>query len=253
MRKTHLICIDSDGCAIDSMTIKHRRCFATALIEIWDLYGVEVEVRKVWDDINLFSDTRGINRFAGLSLCFEKMHIEMECTIDGHDKLAHWVRRAEELSESRLCLEQDKHPIFRKALEWSKSVNEKAEALPVFEAFDGVKSFLDKASKQCDIVVVSSANEAGIVREWTYNGLIDKVTRIMSQKDGSKKTCMETLLGDGYKREKSLMIGDAPSDYKAAKEVGLLFYPIEVGKEKESFEKLKDHVLDAFVEGKAFF
>ena len=32
-----LICIDSDGCAVDSMTIKHKKAFGRALIETWHL------------------------------------------------------------------------------------------------------------------------------------------------------------------------------------------------------------------------
>ena len=37
MRKDYLICVDSDGCAIDSMDIKHVRCFGPCLIKEWDL------------------------------------------------------------------------------------------------------------------------------------------------------------------------------------------------------------------------
>ena len=32
-----LICVDSDGCAIDSMTIKHERAFGPALVNEWQL------------------------------------------------------------------------------------------------------------------------------------------------------------------------------------------------------------------------
>ena len=32
-----LICIDSDGCAMDTMDVKHMRCFAPCLVHEWDL------------------------------------------------------------------------------------------------------------------------------------------------------------------------------------------------------------------------
>ena len=34
-----LICIDSDGCAMDTMDVKHMRCFAPCLVHEWDLGG----------------------------------------------------------------------------------------------------------------------------------------------------------------------------------------------------------------------
>ena len=37
VRKEYLICIDSDGCAMDTMNSKHEQCFGPAMIEIWGL------------------------------------------------------------------------------------------------------------------------------------------------------------------------------------------------------------------------
>ena len=34
-KKEYLVCIDSDGCAIDSMDIKHIRCFGPCMITEW--------------------------------------------------------------------------------------------------------------------------------------------------------------------------------------------------------------------------
>ena len=60
-----LLCIDSDGCAIDSMNTKHRLCFGPALYEVWTFSLPDEEVQRRWEKINLFSAQRGINRFAG--------------------------------------------------------------------------------------------------------------------------------------------------------------------------------------------
>ena len=39
--KEFLVCVDSDGCAMDTMEVKHRKCFGPKAIEIWELQGVE--------------------------------------------------------------------------------------------------------------------------------------------------------------------------------------------------------------------
>ena len=33
----YLVCIDSDGCAFDTMEIKHKECFCPAVVNVWDL------------------------------------------------------------------------------------------------------------------------------------------------------------------------------------------------------------------------
>ena len=36
-KKDFLICIDSDGCAIDTMDIKHIKCFGPCMVTEWNL------------------------------------------------------------------------------------------------------------------------------------------------------------------------------------------------------------------------
>ena len=33
----YLICVDSDGCAVDTMDIKHKRCFGPCMVAEWGL------------------------------------------------------------------------------------------------------------------------------------------------------------------------------------------------------------------------
>ena len=35
-RKEFLVCVDSDGCAIDSMNIKHFNCFGLCMVKQWE-------------------------------------------------------------------------------------------------------------------------------------------------------------------------------------------------------------------------
>ena len=63
----YLICVDSDGCAVDTMDIKHFRCFGPCMVEEWNLQEWKDAILERWNEINLYSLTRGINRFLGLS------------------------------------------------------------------------------------------------------------------------------------------------------------------------------------------
>lgn len=38
----YLICVDSDGCAMDTMDIKHFRCFGPCMVEEWGLEQWEI-------------------------------------------------------------------------------------------------------------------------------------------------------------------------------------------------------------------
>ena len=46
-RKRFLVCIDSDGCAIDSMDGKHRLCFAPLMVETWQMEGHREEAEEI--------------------------------------------------------------------------------------------------------------------------------------------------------------------------------------------------------------
>ena len=55
--------LDSDGCVFDSMEIKHKECFAPMFIKHWKLQSAAKYARQAWEFANLYSKTRGMNRF----------------------------------------------------------------------------------------------------------------------------------------------------------------------------------------------
>ena len=61
-----LIGIDSDGCVFDTMEVKHKECFAPNVIKYYGLAGVSKYAREAWDFVNLYSKSRGTNRFPAL-------------------------------------------------------------------------------------------------------------------------------------------------------------------------------------------
>ncbi len=58
--------IDSDGCAFDTMEVKHKECFCPCCTEVWGLQAVARYAREAWDFVNLYSKERGCNRWLAL-------------------------------------------------------------------------------------------------------------------------------------------------------------------------------------------
>src|SRR6476620_1790828 len=61
-----LVGIDSDGCAFDTMELKHKECFIPNIINSYGLQGVSKYAREAAEFVNLYSKSRGINRFPAL-------------------------------------------------------------------------------------------------------------------------------------------------------------------------------------------
>ena len=249
--KDFIVCIDSDGCAMDTMNIKHFKCFGPCMVDEWELGQWKTEILDRWNEINLFTMTRGINRFKGLAKMLSEVD-EKYCRIDGIDKLKDWAENAPELSNSALEKVISRDAVFAKALSWSKAVNMAIECLPKEEIkpFEGVKDAFELIHEVCDIAVVSSANPEAVQAEWERFGLLDYVDIVCTQDMGSKAFCIGEIVGKGYENDKILMCGDAPGDKVAAEANAVLFYPVLVNHEDESWRKLKDEALERFVQGK---
>ena len=99
--KEYLICIDSDGCAMDTMDVKHIRCFGPEWIKTFGLEKYQEEGLEYWNKINLYSKTRGINRFKGLAMALEEME-RRGLVFDGLDTFIRWTKEAKELSNPAL-------------------------------------------------------------------------------------------------------------------------------------------------------
>ena len=118
--KDFCVCVDSDGCAMDTMNIKHIRCFGPCMVEEWGLAEWRDAILERWNEINLYSGTRGINRFKGLAMALREISAQYT-PIDGTELLTAWVQNAPELSNDAVAKKAKDHPIFEKALSWSRS------------------------------------------------------------------------------------------------------------------------------------
>ena len=240
------VCVDSDGCAMDTMNIKHFRCFGPCMVKEWGLERWQEPILDRWNVINLFSGTRGINRFKGLAMALTEISARYT-PIEGVELLSAWAETAPELSNDAVAAKAGEHPVFEKALQWSRAVNAAIEALPPEEVkpFPHVKEALAAAHDRADVVVVSSANPEAVREEWKRFGLLEHVDLLCTQEMGSKEYCIGKLAEKGYGA--ILMCGDAPGDAQAARKNRVYFYPILVNREDESWKRFLDEALDQYL------
>lgn len=247
--KAWLVCVDSDGCAMNTMDIKHFRCFGPCMVEEWNLQKWEKPILERWNEINLYSMTRGVNRFKGLAMALTEIN-RTYCPIEGVEELTEWVQSAPELSNRAVeqAAATAKGPCLAKALAWSQKVNAAIDALPESEKnpFPGAAEGLAAAHAVADVAVVSSANREAVEEEWSRCGLLGKVDVVCCQDTGSKADCIAALLGKGYAPDHVVMVGDAPGDKTAAEKNGVWFYPILVRHEAESWRELASEGLERF-------
>ena len=251
-RKDYLVCVDSDGCAMDTMDIKHFRCFGPCMVEEWGLEEWAEPILNRWNAINLYSGTRGINRFKGLAMALTEID-KVYRPIEGVAELAAWAEHAPELSNKAIAeaTKTAKGPCLAKALSWSKKVNAAIDALPESDKkpFAGVAEALSAAHSAADVAIVSSANREAVEEEWTRCGLLPSVDVLCCQDSGSKAACIAQLKAKGYDPAHILMVGDAPGDQAAAQKNGVLFYPILARHEAEGWAEFTAKALPALLDG----
>jgi len=252
----YLVCVDSDGCVMDTMNCKHFNCFGPCMVTEWGLEQWKDEILDRWNVINLFSMTRGINRFKGLAMALGE--IDQKYTpIAGVKALQHWADTAPALSNDGAAKaaaeaeDADTRLVLTKALNWSKAVNaaivELDESLKV--PYDGAKEGLAAAHQFADVAMVSSANRDAVEEEWGKFGLLEHTDIVLAQDVGSKAACIKEMLKFGYDLDKVVMVGDAPGDCDAAEKNGVHYYPILVNHEKESWDEAIEVAFGKLQEG----
>ncbi|MCD7842106.1 MAG: HAD family hydrolase [Lachnospiraceae bacterium] len=253
----YLICVDSDGCAMDTMDIKHIRCFGPCMVDEWELGEWREEILARWNEINLYTMTRGINRFKGLKMALREIDGKYR-KIEDLEALENWADTSPELSNDALKKAIDgnneaghPHISLEKALSWSNAVNQSISRLAQDERkpFEGVDMALTLAHRQADVVIVSSANLGAVLEEWDLYGLLEHTDVVLAQNIGSKAFCIGEMLKKGYEKDHVLMCGDAPGDLDAAQKNGVFYFPILVKHEAESWAEFTDEAFTRLIEG----
>ncbi len=256
MNKQFLVCIDSDGCAFDTMEIKHKECFCPSYINYFGLQAVSKYARDAWDFANLYSCWRGVNRFLVLLKSLEVMSdrkevLEREFATPALDELKQYVADGGALNNAGIESYVKAHPEseeMKNILDWSYDVNKRiGEMVHSVPPFPHVRECLEKLAEVADIVIVSATEQRALEREWAEHDLLPLISEVKGQESGTKKEIIASLK-DNYEPGHVLMIGDAPGDRDAARANGALFYPICPDKEAWSWAEFPKS-MEAFLNG----
>ncbi|MFI4848779.1 MAG: HAD family hydrolase [Gimesia chilikensis] len=252
-----LIGIDSDGCAFDSMEIKHKECFIPNFINYFGLQPISKYAREAAEFTNLYSKWRGANRFISYTLALDLLEerpevISRNVTIPRLQGVRDWIERETKLGNPTLTaeVEKTKDADLELALKWSLAVNEMiADMVHDVPPYPNVRESLIKLDPVADMIVCSATPNEALNKEWEEHDIAQYVDAICGQEAGSKKETLGQAKNFGYEENKVLMIGDAPGDMKAAEAVGALFYPINPGAEEASWERFIGEACDKFLNG----
>jgi len=256
-KKDFFIGIDSDGCVFDSMEVKQKEFFIPNALKYFDLFAVSKLLRETWEFVNLYSIYRGGNRFTSIIKVFELLSERKEIRENGYilpdlSSLKDWVKIETKLGNENLRkhFESNYDPDLEKIVRWTEAVNKDiTDWLRNIPPFSHAKSSLEKISLFADIVIVSQTPLEALDREWREHDLKKYVSAIAGQEHGTKTEHIALAAKGKYPENKILMIGDAKGDLDAAKNNGILFYPITPGKEDASWEHFLDEGFGNFIKG----
>ena len=246
-----LVCVDSDGCAMDTMDIKHERFFGPFSADVFNIQDRETYLED-WNRINLFSSTRGVNRFKALVMALTNAQERGE-DVGDIKALTELSETASSLSNGSVAalIEETGDETYVKTLDWSNRVNHaiETELVGLDHPFEGAKEGLEHITKLADVAIVSSANKEAVESEWERHDLLDSVDAFYAQDRGTKSEAIADLLAKGYDNKHVLMVGDAPGDEVAADENNVFYYPILFGQEKASWDRLVNEAMPKFLNG----
>ena len=263
-KKKFFVGIDSDGCAFDTMGIKQRECFCPWMIAYFGLQPVAQAARECKEFADLFSKTRGANRHETIKRILTELLPTHPMTkvrgfqVPQYPHYFAWVDDPRSLLSNdglKQAIAETSNPDARRelelALQWSERVNRAiGETVKGMPPFPYVRESLKKISLVADIIVVSATPWEALQREWEEHDLARYVEVIAGQEMGTKAEHLKYAVKGKYERNHILMVGDAPGDFKAAKSNDALFYPINPGKEAESWKRFYDEAIEKFIAGR---
>ena len=243
----YIVGIDADGTIFDTMNIKHKEVFWQCMMKRWDVPDPDGKILAAAEKINLYSKSRGVNRFPGLLSV-----MEICPTLAGLDKspLSDFINSGYPMSNAGLekyISDGHNDDLLADVLAWSRDIDrvfaEKTEGLMPFR---GADKAIRKMAEKVDVVIVSSASGAILERDLESAALTGCITKIMGQECGKKHEQLEAVKAS-LASDRVLMIGDAISDCDAARRVGAYFYPIIPGSEERSWQEFLDKYLESFI------
>ena len=165
--------------------------------------------------------------------------------------LEEWIARETKLGNATLAAEvKGGNKGLEQVKRWSDAVNAQVEdivhGVPPFPL---VTECLERINQRADAMCISQTPADALKREWAGARIDQHVKMIAGQEMGTKTEHLKFAAKDKYAPAQILMIGDAPGDFKAAKGNSALFFPINPGREEESWQRLHQEALDRFFKG----
>ena len=257
-RHEFFIGIDSDGCAFDTMEVKHKECFIPEIIKVWGLQPVSKYAREAAEFVNLYSKWRGINRWPALTMVFdllaERPEVQArEVEIPPAPRLREFINDDNyPKSNDGLAAYMGAHPDpeLDRAMAWTTGVNDAvADMVHGVPPFPWVRESLAALADTADLIVISATPVEALTREWHEHDIARHVRVIAGQEMGKKALHLELAAAGKYPADRILMIGDAPGDMKAARANGALFFPVNPGHEEASWRRFHDEAMGHFFNG----
>lgn len=248
--------IDSDGCAFDTMEIKHKECFTPNIIKHWDLQAVSKYAREAAEFVNLYSKWRGINRWPALVMVFDLLREREDVQARNveppqADRIREFIANDSfPKSNDGLAayMKENPDPELERAWAWTNAVNDTvADMVHGVPPFPGVRESLSFLDDKADMIVVSATPIDALQREWKEHDIAQFVRVIAGQEMGKKQLHLQLAANGKYEPNRVLMIGDAPGDMKAAKVNKALFYPINPGDEEASWQRFREEAVHKFL------
>jgi phosphoglycolate phosphatase-like HAD superfamily hydrolase len=255
--KAFFVGIDSDGCAMDAMDIKHQECFTPCSIKFWNLQPISTIARETALFVNLGSVTRGLNRWLALRQLLDLLRdradvAERGITIPDYPELTDFIDSPHALSDAGVAAwaAANPSPTAERMIAWGDAVNAAiADMVHGCGPFPGVREAMQAMHDDVDEITVSATPMEALRREWSEHGLAGYMQVIAGQEMGSKAEHVQYATDGKYARDHVLLIGDAPGDRDAAARAGCLYYPILPGAEKESWHRFVAEALPRFLHG----
>lgn len=257
-QKEFFVGFDSDGCVFDTMEIKQKECFCPAFIKHFGLQAASKYARELWLFINLYSKTRGCNRYFAIQHAlrlisewdvFAARGIHLGGRMPSLDA---WLQEENKLGLPALQakVQASKDADLTRVLAWSVEVDSRIKDMVYgIPPFPGVHESLEKLRGQADMIVVSQTPVEALRREWAEHGIDGDMRFIAGQEAGSKADHIRLGAVGKYPSNRILMVGDALGDLKAAQANEALFYPIIPGQEEASWQRFHQEAIGKFLAG----
>ncbi len=255
--KQFFVGIDSDGCAMDAMDIKHQECFTPCYIKHWDLQPVSTLARQTAIFVNLGSVTRGLNRWLALRQLLDLLRDRVEVaergvSIPAYPELSQFIDSEFPLTDQGIAAFAEQHPseTIHRAIRWGDAVNASiADMVHGCGPFPGVRDAMEAMQADVDCMTVSATPLHALEYEWHAHDIARYMKVIAGQELGSKAEHVQYAATGKYDPDKIMLIGDAPGDRDASARAGCLYYPILPGHEAHSWRRFKDEALPRFLAG----